>query len=170
MRLHWYLLVIFVLMTGCAPAPAQSSTEGLPPPAETQSVPTEAASGSDPIITGVPIFVPTQGDKPQMDPIAPLPPVSGIDAMIESARQDLAKRLSVQASEIGVVEGRDVVWGDGSLGCPQPDMMYAQVLTSGYLVKLNYGGRDFEYHSGMDGSLFFCKNPQPPVEGAPSNT
>lgn len=104
-----------------------------------------------------------------MNPFLPTPPAAGLEGLIETAKEDLAKRLSISASDIVLVEAKEVVWSDGSLGCPQPDMMYAQVLTPGYLIKLKYDIRDFEYHAGKERSLTYCKNPLPPVEGAPSD-
>ena len=40
-------------------------------------------------------------------------------------------------------------WPDASLGCPEPGMMYAQVLTPGILVVLSYGGELHRYHGGI---------------------
>lgn len=105
-----------------------------------------------------------------MNPLLPTPSAPGLEGLIEKAKEDLAQRLSILASDITVVDAREVVWPDGSLGCPQPGMMYAQVLTPGYLVILKYEARDFEYHAGRDRSLTYCKNPIPPAEGTPSDT
>lgn len=105
-----------------------------------------------------------------MNPTLPTPSTSGMEGLIEKAKEDLAQRLSIQTSEITLVEAKAVTWSDGSLGCPQPNMMYAQVLTPGYLVKLKYDIREFEYHAGKDRSLTYCKNPIPPVEGLPYDT
>ena len=127
----------------------------------------ETAQGTE--TQGIPIS-PTEGDAAQM--IQPLPTSSnsGLQSLIEKAKEDLAQRLSMPASDISLVEAKEVVWPDGSLGCPQPGMMYAQVLTSGYLIKLKYDNRDFEYHAGKDRSLTYCENPLPPVEGTADGT
>ena len=108
---------------------------------------------------------PSQGDNSQMHPFLPILSASSLEALIEKARENLAQRLSIPAGDISLVEAKEVVWPDGSLGCPQPGMMYAQVLTPGYLIKLKYDNRDFEYHAGRGGSLTYCKSPLPPVEG-----
>ena len=34
---------------------------------------------------------------------------------------------------------------DASLGCPQPDQMYAQVITPGYQVILAVSGSEYDY-------------------------
>lgn len=77
--------------------------------------------------------------------------VAGDDkaATVEAARKDLAQRLMVpEASieQVGPVE--EVTWPDASLGCPEPGMIYAQVLTPGYRFKLQGGGQVYTYHSG----------------------
>ena len=38
-------------------------------------------------------------------------------------------------------------WSDASLGRPQPGMMYAQVITPGYLVVLEADGQQYTYHT-----------------------
>lgn len=95
--------------------------------------------------------------------IMPASPLStGSDALdlspqIEQARQDLAARLALAADAIEVVEAKAVVWPDGSLGCPQPDMVYPQVLQDGFLVVLRANGQLYEYHGGGDGASFLCE-------------
>ncbi|MGH3464600.1 MAG: hypothetical protein ACRDP9_24295 [Kribbellaceae bacterium] len=80
-----------------------------------------------------------------------------------AAIDDLAKRLSVEPAEIAVVSAQEVTWSDGSLGCPEPGMNYAQVLTEGSLIVLESGGRRYEYHSAAGKPPFYCENPKPPV-------
>lgn len=104
-----------------------------------------------------------------MNPLLATPLASGLEGLIEKAKEDLAQRLTISISDIVLVDAKEVTWSDASLGCPQPDMLYAQVLTPGYLVKLKYDVRDFEYHAGKDKALTYCKNPLPPVDGAASD-
>jgi len=70
-----------------------------------------------------------------------------IGAPIEQAREDLAQRLGMDIEEIEVVMVEAVEWPDASLGCPQPGMMYAQVITPGYRILLRAGDKTYEYHS-----------------------
>lgn len=67
--------------------------------------------------------------------------------VVSLAVKNLAGRLMVPAREIRVVEVQAVTWPDTSLGCPKPGMMYAQVLTPGYLIRLKAEGRVWEYHA-----------------------
>jgi len=71
------------------------------------------------------------------------------DAVVQAAKKDLAHRLNVRQESIelaGPIE--EVTWPNSSLGCPEPGMNYAQVLTPGYRIKLQSGGKVFEYHTG----------------------
>jgi hypothetical protein len=99
-----------------------------------------------------------------MTPFSP-----GLQGLIEKAKKDLAKRLSVAATEISVAQAGEVVWPDSSLGCPQEGMAYAQVLTPGYLVILEYANSKYGYHAGRGGEVFYCPHPTPPVPGTPGN-
>jgi hypothetical protein len=100
----------------------------------------------------------------------PTPATSGLQTLIEKAKIDLAKRLSIATDQISLVEAINVVWPDSSLGCPQEGMMYAQVLTPGFLILLEHAGNTFEYHTSNSTEIVTCENPSPPVPGIPSNT
>ena len=78
--------------------------------------------------------------------------------LIERAIADLVQATSAAADEIAVVSTEEVEWSDTSLGCPQPDEMYAQMITPGYLIVLEGDGNSYEYHSGTDpeGPLVQC--------------
>lgn len=162
MKTRWISLIVLLALalTGCVPSQRDA--------AESPSLPLPNPS-REPLSTLLPAQ-PTQGDNTQMNPFLPTPSASGLEGLIEKAKEDLAQRLSVPISDISLVDAKEVFWSDGSLGCPQPDMAYAQVLTPGYLIKLKYDIREFEYHAGKDRSLTYCKNPLPPVEGTPDNT
>jgi hypothetical protein len=85
--------------------------------------------------------------------------VAGDDkaAVVQTAKQDLAKRLKVPERSIELVGPvEEVTWPDASLGCPEPGMLYAQVLTPGYRFKLQSGGKIFDYHAG-GGAVKLCE-------------
>jgi hypothetical protein len=97
------------------------------------------------------------------EPTAQTPP--GAQPLVDQAIADLAQRLSIGASEIELVRFEAVTWPDSSLGCPQPDMAYMQVLVEGYLIVLRAGQDTYEYHGSGARGPFFCENPTPPVPG-----
>jgi hypothetical protein len=80
-----------------------------------------------------------------------------------SAASDAAPVIAAIAADLGVppesvqviiMESRD--WPDSSLGCPQPDMLYAQVITPGYLVLAEVSGERIEYHTDELGTVVRC--------------
>ncbi|MCS6843693.1 MAG: hypothetical protein NZ528_05105 [Caldilineales bacterium] len=79
---------------------------------------------------------------------------------------DLSARLGVPAEQIKVVEVLEVTWPDASLGCPQPGMMYAQVIVEGLKVVLEANGRTYAYHGRSPNDLFLC-GPEGPMPAAP---
>lgn len=79
---------------------------------------------------------------------------------VEMATADLAERMSVDISEVEVVSVQSVDWRDGSLGCPEPGMMYAQVIVPGMRIVLAVDGEEYEYHSGRNRDPFLCAEPE----------
>jgi hypothetical protein len=83
---------------------------------------------------------------------------------------DLAQRLGVAEEEIAVKSLEGMQWPDTSLGCPQPGMMYAQVVTPGYRVVLEVDGQVYEAHTDEGHSVVWCEEEEsamevPPVPG-----
>jgi hypothetical protein len=100
-----------------------------------------------------------------MSPSLPTSADSGLQDLIDKAIADLAQRLAVPVNEIVLLEATSVVWPDASLGCPQEGMLYAQVLTPGYLIRLESGNHEFEYHASKRTYMIYCENPTPPIPG-----
>ena len=80
-----------------------------------------------------------------------------MESLIEKAKEDLAQHLTVEISDISLVEAREVVWPDSSLGCPQPGMKYKQVPEDGALIVLQVQETVYEYHNGGSRGLFLCE-------------
>lgn len=79
-------------------------------------------------------------------------------ALCEDAKRDLAERLQVPVTDITLLLIEPVLWRDSSLGCPRPGMQYLQVITQGYVIKLEAGGQQYEYHSS-ESRVEFCEQP-----------
>ena len=105
-----------------------------------------------------------------LDPLAGDAPVPGVDLvtlqtplpetvmpLVNIAIQDLAQRLGVGLDEITVVRYEEVIWPDASLGCPQPGMDYAQVITPGYLLILSREAEFYEYHTNLNQDFVLCE-------------
>ena len=181
MKLPWFRIIILgcfvLLLWACgqagvpdltdetqsppaAPLPANPTQEGdipknLPLPT---AMPQEDDMPKDPPLPAVP----TQWDDMPKDPPLTIPKSPGPPALIESAKADLAQRLSIPASQIKVIGTKEATWPDASLGCPQPGIVYAQIPTPGYLVILEVARNEYEYHVGIHGNVLYCENPTPP--------
>jgi hypothetical protein len=108
---------------------------------------------------GTPASPGAESNNVQMtQPSAQPSPSSNIASLIEKARKDLAQRLTINVEDINVLEARDVVWPDASLGCPQPDMIYAQIEVEGLLIRLGVGREMYFYHSGGGDDPFLCES------------
>lgn len=79
-----------------------------------------------------------------------------LTGIIGAAADDLAGRLGIDSSSVKVVLVEEVVWSDTSLGCPQPGMSYAQVLTDGMRIVLEAEGALYDYRSGGQRDPFLC--------------
>jgi len=86
--------------------------------------------------------------------------------LVAAAAADLGERLSVPIGDIVVVSADSVVWPDGSIGCPIPDMLYTQVQVDGTKIVLMVDGGTYNYHSGANRGPFLCV----PTKAAPGTT
>jgi hypothetical protein len=90
----------------------------------------------------------------------PMPPRNkGVDIenpLIIQAKEDLAERLDISPNQIALLSFEAVVWPDSSLGCPQPGMFYAQVLSPGYRVILEVNGERYMYHTDNRQRVVYC--------------
>ena len=67
-------------------------------------------------------------------------------AAVERARSFLAAKLDIPASRITLGGATAATWPDASLGCPEKDRMYAQVVTPGFRIVMKVDGRPYEVH------------------------
>jgi hypothetical protein len=102
---------------------------------------------------------PSSTDQPIEQPRPGQP--NPLNAMVSRVRQDLSDRLQIDQDSITVVEQNTVEWSDSSLGCPSPDMGYAQVITPGYLIALEAQGQRYEYHTDMQNRFVLCQDGRP---------
>lgn len=84
-------------------------------------------------------------------------PASIIDPIVA----DAAARLGVDPSAVTIVSAHAETFSDGSLGCPEPGMMYTQALVDGYKVVVEANGTQLDYRGSGPGQFRLCKNPGP---------
>jgi len=140
-------------------------TAAEPPTAEPQATATatvvleEDMTEAEPAATGRPYASPTPHPEEvatlelELNPVKPGPEQS---QRTNFAKNDLAGRLGVDAADIEVTAYETVTWSDGSLGCPQPGMMYTQALVDGYLIQLMVDGQTYNYHGANGRDPFLC--------------
>lgn len=88
--------------------------------------------------------------------------------MLAAIVADAGQRTGVTQDEVELMTAEAVTWSDGSLGCPEPGMMYTQALVAGYRVVVRAAGETLTYHAGQDGDARYCEHPRPPAEGSGS--
>jgi glucose/arabinose dehydrogenase len=138
------LLVMTLLLAACT-ALQPGQTAAPTPPDLTQPTPDEP----DPEETMRPPDPPPSGDVPQ--------------ELFDQILEEAAAIAGVTVGELEVDRAAAVTWNDASLGCPEPDQMYAQVLTDGYWVVLVANGQELDFRASQQGEVRLC----PPGQGRP---
>ena len=94
-------------------------------------------------------------------PLAGAPDSEASEPMVEPAKEHLANRKGIDKEQITVLSVKAVDWPDASLGCPEPGMFYAQVITPGYKIVLSYDGERYEYHTDRSNRVVLCRQHSP---------
>jgi hypothetical protein len=99
--------------------------------------------------------------KASFEPSAPVTGEVPPDVM-DAARAELAKTVGVDAAASAtVVDAEAVTWPDGSLGCPQPGMMYVQMVIPGYRIVFEVDGTQYDMRVGQGGAVTRCESGRP---------
>jgi len=116
------------------------------------------------ILLGLMAFPGCASDVPPGRP-GPRPAATSLASVVESALDDATRRTGIARSQLELLGAEAVTWSDGSLGCPQPGMMYTQALVPGYRVRIRAGGEVLDYHAGRSGPAAPCPadRAQPPL-------
>jgi hypothetical protein len=140
---------LVVIGTGC-------SRPDLSPPVAATISPTSSPAPVTPATSPGLSFTPTAASSPTAasTPTSAVP--AGVTNALAAVRWDLAQRLKLPEAQIALVRAEAVDWPDSSLGCPQPGMMYLQVVTPGYRLVLSAGGVSAEYHTDAGGRFVVC--------------
>jgi hypothetical protein len=97
-------------------------------------------------------------DQPSVVPAANPGPSGTIDlptSVIDPVVAEIAADAGVPVEQVHVISAESVTFPDGSLGCPQPGMVYPQVLVDGYKVVAEAGGTTYDYR-GSGGTFRRC--------------
>ena len=173
------LIILAISLAACGQnaAPQQAESEAVAAPPTVQPQPTQqqvmipiAGSGGSAADANI---------SPVATPVSPvLKTEIGGDAAMDTAKLDdtaakmvelvtkqlLADNTALSAADVQVLQATSQQWRDSSLGCPRPGMMYAQVITPGYLVKVKAGGKVYEYHTDTGRTAVLCAIDGQPVK------
>lgn len=69
------------------------------------------------------------------------------DSAVARAKRDLAGRLKVSEGDISEVSTSEKDFPDMSLGAPEKGEMSAQMISSGWQIKLGAQGKNYEYRA-----------------------
>jgi hypothetical protein len=99
--------------------------------------------GVDPGAPGATIAAETDGSQ-------------AMQTMLEQIRADGAQRAGVAPGDVKILAVESVTWSDGSLGCPEPGMMYTQALVRGYRIRVDAAGTVLQYHANARYAFLHC--------------
>jgi hypothetical protein len=113
---------------------------------------------------------PTTGrPAPSLPPKATLPTVvttstPGVtgevpESFVDKVVADAASRAGVDESSVVVTTAAAVQWPDGSLGCPEPGVMYTQAIVDGSQIVVQAGGENYDYRLDGKGNFKLCESP-----------
>jgi hypothetical protein len=122
------------------------------------------------------------GAEPEDTPIAAssTPPVSASNretpsmqspvpkAILEPILNKAAELAAVSREQLVVVRAEPAVWNDGSLGCPEPGVMYTQALVKGYWVVIAAGGKNYDFRVDNGGRFKLCPQGRGHEPGGPA--
>lgn len=91
----------------------------------------------------------TTMDNSQIPTEAQALTAQAIELVLQRAEINAAEEISVKN-----VAARE--WPNAGLGCPQPGMMYAAVITPGYLIELEANGKTYAVHTNTKDNLILC--------------
>jgi len=153
----WRLCIaLAVVAAACAEAavPTTRRTEPAAGPTTVATAPAEAVGTT--LATPATTTPATTTLPTSIQPTATLPESASLREAIDRATADLAKRLDVGVGSIGVVSATERSWPDASLGCPQPGQVYAQAVTVGFEVVLDYTAVEYVYRGTDESALTLC--------------
>lgn len=157
------VLLMALFLAGCEGLPVAPAMT--PVPVRSLTEPTATATATV-VATAIPTAAPTEEPATEsasegigVPPGGEMTNVGGSPTqLIERAKAEVAGLSRSSAESVQVVSVEAVDWSDSSLGCPKAGMMYAQVITPGYKIVLESGGRTYEFHSTLnpEGPLVRC--------------
>jgi hypothetical protein len=142
----------FLLMAGCQPV---AISAGNPTIAFTESIAQKTATSID-NMTQTPSPESGNENKGVTAPDKTMTPDANAKKLILLSKENLASQFKINMDDIYLSSAIAVVWPDASLGCPQPDKAYAQVMTPGYSIVLKVAEKEYPYHTDGSTTVILC--------------
>lgn len=79
-----------------------------------------------------------------------------LETLVKEISADLEKRAGAKPEEVALTQIEAVTWPDGSLGCPQPGMMYTMAIVEGYRITYKVAGEAYYYHTAGGKRFNYC--------------
>jgi hypothetical protein len=161
------VMIAMSLLAACGsaalPEVAEAEPQAVPPsPSQPFTSPVvervedgEKARVALPVVGGGGSPIATPVVEPPQEVAQPLP---GTETLVARAKEILTQtpKIDVGGDAIALVAIEARQWRDSSLGCPREGMMYSQVITPGYLLVLQAGGKQFEFHTNTGEAVVLC--------------
>lgn len=160
--------LMLLVALACKPALPSAEVQAWPTP--TSTPPTDASAPTEPLPTAnltEPETLEKAATEPFLSSTGTPTDESDAEKAMAAAKADLMRRLGLTEEAITVKSVEEVQWRDTSLGCPQPGMTYAQVMTPGFRVILEAGGKEFAYHTDRGQSAVLCWAKGPAIDPEP---
>jgi hypothetical protein len=160
---YWASSTILIILGGLLAACGDNTATTIPPttipataaPATTLP-PTTAPATTTPAVLTAPATTNSPATPASTSGAIP----DEVKKPFEAASNDLAKRASLAPQTIQMVSYNFEDFPDSSLGCPQPNTRYLQVITPGYRIQLEAGGQQYDYRTNVSGTrVVLCTNP-----------
>ena len=186
MRRHLLLPIALALLvaawaTGCSGKPISNIPPDEPGAAPAQTEESGGTEETTPAAAAVPTIAPQREEVgmtlapagpevPEQVPTVEPGPVTGEvpQDLLDAILDDAEARSGIKPDGITIVRAEAVIWNDGSLGCPEPGVVYTQALVSGYWVVLEADGDEYDYRANDRRIFFLCQQRLPPRIGTPS--
>ncbi|MBA3531296.1 MAG: hypothetical protein H0T73_05165 [Ardenticatenales bacterium] len=146
-RSRWgvLLLVLAFLLIACTVTPTPASPNDVSAPQPTETTETEEEEVEPLAATPIP--------SPEEETEMEEQPGPGEIAITELVLEHVAAETGLDRETLTVSEVEAVEWPNAGLGCPQPEQMYIEVITPGYLLQVKSGEEVFKVHTNKDGSV-----------------
>jgi len=120
------------------------------------------------LLTAVFLVACAAGVNSGVPPSGPLTePTASPEAALNVAVGELASSLGIAPGALRVLQVESVEWPDTSLGSPEPDTAYAQVITPGYRITVEVDGETYQVHTDLGERAVLPSDPQPRPRPAP---